>query len=110
MTPAEQEALFKKVQTYWDTPWGPLMASGYVHGIVDEARRTEPKDLYVREVRANPEGFDFNSYARGYLFGFADARGYDILGQEWAKGPVGRVIFEDGEDGIDFEWWKKEDD
>ena len=90
MTSTEQEALFAKVRKRFPdnhVRW----ASGYVHGVVDEAEKVGPP----REYR---EREDY--YAEGYCCGFMDARGSDCWSQRWAKAILYRYRSE-------FRWWWK---
>ena len=85
----EQEALFEKVKAHFLT-WNASQCSGYVHGIVDESRVSEPLDCYMG---------NYDAYSKGYIDGFIDARGGDVVTEEWFKAVFDRGI------AIDFKWW-----
>ena len=93
MTPKEQEVLYQKVRKKFRI-WTDVRCSGYVHGVVDETRREGPHPKYVKKFP--------DDYALGYIRGFADARGPDILVQPWVAQSF--LLAEK----INFEWWKKE--
>jgi len=77
MTPQEeQEKLFRMVRKRFHD-WHIKQVSGYVHGVVDAVRRKEPRRVYVRKIQKN------SSYARGYIYGFIDAYGVDIVTTDW---------------------------
>ncbi|GAH37731.1 unnamed protein product, partial [marine sediment metagenome] len=86
MTPQEQEKLFKKVRRRFRR-WSERKCSGYVHGVVDEARRKT----------ANPEMVKYRNeaYCCGYLCGFIDARGFDAASRyKYIIRPIGY-----------YRWW-----
>lgn len=89
MNPAEQLALFKKVRRRFYRLHDKRWASGYVHGVVDEAACCRP-DTHYRAAAAT------ESYAAGYLQGFTDARGTDAAEESWWSGGK-----------INFRWWWK---
>jgi len=91
MKPAEQERLFKKVRTKFPK-WSVKRASGYVHGVNDGMHREEPRRVYVRGFKKH------NEYAIGYIYGFIDAYGSDVLMQEWADGI---------EVKFNYRWWSR---
>ena len=92
MTPKDQEKLFQRVKQRF-SDWSDRRCSGYVHGIVDEAERLTPDSDRIRNALGHRSQYDI-----GYLQGFVDARGSDILEKVWA-----RLI----KPKVDFEWWKK---
>jgi len=94
MTPAEQEALFVKVQKRWPH-WSEHKVSGYVHGVMDEARYVRPHRYYV--TMYTPK----HSYSVGYIFGFIDARGEDAFTDPQLK------RFK-SQRALAYEWWKNE--
>lgn len=91
MNPTDQEKLFKRVQKRFPD-WSARMCSGYVHGIIDEAQRTKPDNIRIRNA------MNGSKYDTGYLRGFIDARGDDIMGCIWAQHACVK---------LQFEWWKK---
>jgi len=91
MNPTDQEKLFKRVQKRFPK-WSIRMCSGYVHGIIDEAQRPKPDILTIRNA------MNRSGYAIGYLRGFIDARGNDIMVYTWAQHACVKLV---------FEWWKK---
>lgn len=94
MTPQEQEAFFQKVRHHFPY-WSKRKCSGYVHGVVDEARRVRP---CARQVKAfSPQ----RSYAVGYVRGFIDARGPDAF-----KDPRLTSMKRRSSYGFDYKWWE----
>ena len=85
-----QQELLKKVLVKWPE-WSAEMASGYVHGVWDEARREAPPRSYRKEAALVNK-----PYARGYVWGFVDARGPDIFD----------LCTELFSPSIDFRWWE----
>ena len=91
MTARDQEKLFKRVQAHFPK-WSAQKCSGYLHGIVDEAKYTRPEHPQVKAF--SPQ----RSYAVGYVHGFIDARGIDAFNDPWLKG------FK-SEHTLRFQWW-----
>jgi len=94
MTESAQEKLFAQVQKRWPW-WSRHKISGYVHGIMDEARYVRPRRHYV--TMFSPK----HSYSVGYIFGFIDARGEDAFTDPQLKRFKGQNV-------LSFEWWKNE--
>lgn len=92
MTLQDQEKLFGRVKQRFPR-WADKKCSGYVHGVVDEIQRKEPDAMTVRFAMGHG-----HQYAEGYLCGFMDARGSDILEHTWTQLLVHKLA---------FEWWKK---
>lgn len=68
--------------------------SGYLHGILDEAKRKKPDRAYTGTTR--------HDYNTGYVYGFIDARGTDVESEAWYKRlgtSCGRCI--------EPWWWRK---
>lgn len=97
MTEQEQIKLFNRIRKKFKRrtkKW----CSGYLHGILDEAKRKTPQ----REYRSGPHLSITNDYSNGYLYGFIDARGTDVQYDGWYKriaGKIGRKI--------EYIWWRK---
>lgn len=92
MSPEEQTLLYEKTRRH-HPKWEPTRCSGYVHGIVDEDRLSEPQDYYLGS---------HDPYSEGYILGFIDARGPDIFLMDWFVGEYGDMGYE-----IDCQWWIK---
>jgi len=91
MTEQEQIALFKRVQKKFPR-WSRRQCSGYVHGIVDEASIPTPQ----ADMLSNQQ----NEYNVCYVYGFIDARGPDVLSEDWFKlHPA--IAFWQG-----YRWWE----
>ena len=88
----EQEALFEKVKER-HPKWAFSRCSGYVHGIVDEGKVSEPLDCYLG---------NYDAYSKGYVGGFIDARGEDAFLTDWFQTHYGEIGY-----NIDFQWWTK---
>ena len=91
LTPNEQETLFRRVRKRFKNrpaKW----CSGYVHGIMDEAKHEKPDPTYLGRTR-----YDYNM---GYLWGFLDARGSDAFEWDWAR----RLT--PSRKALQFEWYK----
>jgi hypothetical protein len=83
MTAKEQLVYFHELRERYPR-WSGHFISGYVHGALDEGRRTDPESSYVARTRqADP-------YADGYLLGFAMHRGTDAEKESWF-GAVARL-------------------
>jgi hypothetical protein len=93
VTPQQQERLFKIVRERYKG-WDIKQVSGYVHGVADGLKRTEPRQVYIRGFKKN------KPYARGYIYGFIDAYGVDALIAEW-----GRELNLSGAN-IVYRWWE----
>lgn len=91
MTPQDQEKLFKAVQKHFgqNDKW----SSGYVHGVVDGLKRSEPRRAYIRKFEKGK-----SDYAIGYIFGFIDAYGADALLAEWNK--------KLSPNKMEYRWWE----
>lgn len=92
MTPSDQEKLFQRVRQKFPD-WSDRKCSGYVHGIVDEPYRMGPDSDRIQNAIGRQSEYDI-----GYLCGFIDARGSDILEKAWA-----RLI----RPKVQFVWWTK---
>ena len=76
MTNAESERLFaalKKIHPSWTNRF----CSGYVHGVQDEALRTNPQQIEVDKAAY------LDHYALGYLTAFVVHRGEDVEQEKW---------------------------
>jgi hypothetical protein len=82
MSPTEQEALFKTLQTIYPH-WQPQFCSGYVHGAADEGRRKFPQPLFLDAE---------DDYEIGYLLGFAIHRGVDAEVEPWFSKIADRLV------------------
>jgi len=52
-------------------------ASGYVHGVSDSTSRRQPRAVMVKDAAGGDE------YALGYLAGFFDHAGLDVVEESW---------------------------
>ena len=93
MNPEEQQAFFERVRAKYPN-WSKQKVSGYVHGVVDEARCDNPYQGMLEPGMV----FKNTSYQAGYLAGFADARGEDVLDTDWWKLFGGK---------LEYQWWGK---
>lgn len=101
MTEQEQIALFKRVQKRFHC-WSERKCSGYVHGIVDEADIPAPQADMLDNQR--------DGYNVGYVYGFIDARGPDVLFEDWYKlhPAIANVTDEiAGQSNTDYRWWDR---
>ena len=76
MNPQEQEKLFEKVRKHFPA-WNFAHAGGYVHGVTDGLRCSDPQQNYIDRFKGN------DCYAVGYICGFVDAYGEDVLTTDW---------------------------
>ena len=88
MTVAEQEALFKSLKEA-HPKWTNKFCSGYVAGVVDEARHEQPENTFVKDADL------LDPYALGYITGFAVHRGSDAELEPWFEN-VTRFVPRDG--------------
>ena len=94
MKPEEQEKFFRLVQKHFPD-WSSKRVSGYIHGVVDGLKRSEPRRVYVRLFKKT------RPYAIGYIYGFIDAYGVDALMASWSQDlPVGST-------SMQYRWWMK---
>ena len=88
MMPADQEKLFARALKGMWRGWETRTVSGYVKGVVDGLREIPPD---YRESS--------NAYAFGYILGYADAYGSDVIrlyGFEFIEAR--------------YRWWENNDD
>ncbi len=95
LSPEQQEELFALVRKHFPD-WNVRKRSGYVHGVLDGAKRDAPKGEYIRGSKKTPP----KPYAIGYLYGFLDMAGVDALMQDWVK-ELGWTAH-----SISFRWWE----
>lgn len=91
MNLSEQEQLFKRIRRRF-RQWSVRQCSGYIHGIVDQYQDLPPSPDMTESIQYTEVG---NTYAIGYLYGYADALGPDAEVQSWCIGKV------------ECRWWKK---
>lgn len=90
---SDQEKLFKRIRKrFKDRP--KKWASGYLHGILDEAKREKPDRAYLGMTR--------HEYNSGYIYGFIDARGIDVKQDAWYQRLVDKLGHK-----IEFQWYLK---
>ncbi len=96
MKSKDQEKLFAAVREHFKT-WSVEQVSGYVHGVVDGLKHDEPQQDYVQKSLAR------ETYAIGYIYGFVDASGADVVDTEWCK----RISWIHDNTVIEFRWWER---
>jgi hypothetical protein len=93
LSPQEQEQLFERVRKRFPK-WSKRKCSGYVHGVVDEAKFKRPHCTQTKAFSPR------RSYAVGYVYGFVDARGTDAYDDPWLKNMKHRMSHT-----LEFQWW-----
>lgn len=101
MNESDQQDLFKRVQKRFRA-WSERKCSGYVHGIADEASDLEPLSCATSNLQEEEHLQD--EYYIAYLYGFIDARGPDVLSEDWYKSNFQAVA---SPTKMDFQWWVK---
>lgn len=93
MTGPDQDKLFRRICARYFV-FSKTWASGYLHGLLDEDLLMTPKAAILARAEADDD------YASGYCWGFADARGEDVLEQRWTArlGIVGT--------SLNYCWWR----
>lgn len=91
MNVPDQERLFKRVRRHF-RQWPKRQCSGYVHGVADQDRGLNPSEDMVSSEKYGTR----DTYARGYLLGYADAHGPDVEHEHWHVSPY-----------IEIRWWKE---
>ena len=97
MKPKDQEILFQRVKDRYPE-WTDRQCSGYVAGVVDEARYTRPEHRQTLAFTKLER-----TYAKGYVLGFVDARGSDAFTDPWLKKIAACIRH-----SLAFQWWINE--
>ena len=96
MESQKQEQLFDAIRKRFPR-WSKRKCSGYLHGILDEAKFKRPCHIQLKAF--SPK----RSYAVGYVYGFIDARGEDAFRDPWLRDMKHRLVTH----APDVRWWLK---